>query len=94
MNETNDIYTRISSEKDDLNARSTIVDFLKEEVKHLDPDSFYTIAGLLSTDFAQKLPNNDPLEEILTLAGELEVSSDQTAEKINLLTSLINKLES
>lgn len=33
----------------------------------------YNIAGLMATDFARSLPDDDPIEEIFTIAGELEL---------------------
>lgn len=36
----------------------------------------YEITGLMNTDFAQSLDTSDPINEILTIAGELEVNPD------------------
>lgn len=34
----------------------------------------YAIAGLMATEYAQHLAPNDPIDEILTIAGELEIN--------------------
>lgn len=50
----------------------------------------YEIAGLMSTDFAQSLGSSDPIDEILTIAGELEIHPDN-AEELRL--ELIEKIQ-
>lgn len=49
----------------------------------------YTITGLLATNFARALPENDPIDEILTIAGELEVNPENADE---LRDELIRKI--
>lgn len=43
-------------------------------------DIAYGIAGLLGTQFAAGLANNDPISEIMTLAGELELPEGQQGD--------------
>lgn len=50
----------------------------------------YTIAGLLSTEYAHTLNISDALDQILTLAGELEVEYEE--EKWTLLIKMIQLL--
>jgi len=66
--------------------RSYFVDFLSGLLPDLESDQLsssqiaYSIAGMLSSDFAQKLSDDDPLMEIMTIAGELEVAPENTPE--------------
>jgi hypothetical protein len=83
---------------DDKN-RITLISFLKEEVKKLQdqPDLAieiaYSIAGLMATDFARKLPEDDPIDEILTIAGELEIKPDNYEALRNELVNKVNALQ-
>lgn len=74
------IFDQLNSPDDDLKERKHILlKHLQEQLNYRQqhPDESeqvaYDIAGLLSTDFAQSLPEGDPYLEILTLAGELEL---------------------
>lgn len=52
----------------------------------------YDIAGLLSTHFAKSLDSNDLLDQILTLAGELEVPNQNDTNRWTEFNNLIQEL--
>lgn len=79
--------------------RGELIDYLKTAIKTLpesksDRSNFaYNVAGLLSTNFAQSLDSNDSLDNILTMAGELEIPNDYDGSKWEGFCNLINNLE-
>lgn len=99
MSERNpNLYNRLNdSSKDARENRDLLVAHLKVLAERINPNTIdtvvYEIAGLLSTSYARSLSENDPLEDILTLAGELEVPSEDKDEKINTLKQLIAQLD-
>lgn len=50
----------------------------------------YKIAGIMATEFARCLNENDTIDEILTIAGELEVNPQNADE---LREELIKKID-
>ena len=50
----------------------------------------YEIAGMLATRFARSLSEDDPLLEIMIIAGELEIEPNNTKE---LTEELVQKIE-
>lgn len=52
----------------------------------------YRIAGLLSTRYAGTLSSNDKINEILTLASELEIPDDNNPAKWLELCKLVDSL--
>ncbi len=54
------------------------------------PNIAYSIAGLMAADFARKLPPDDPIDEILTIAGELEINPDN-ADRLRM--ELVQKIK-
>lgn len=92
------IYESLDRGFDINSKRAELMTYLKDSVNEL-PDNdderreiAYNIAGLLSTDFARNLSENDILEEILTLAGELEIPNQHNNKKWLQLINLVNKL--
>lgn len=81
--------------KDDTN-RANVVSFLRYDAKRLQSQPelvyqiAYEIAGLMATEFARQLSTNDPIDEILIIAGELEVGPDNADD---LRDELIQKIE-
>lgn len=52
----------------------------------------YSIAGLMATSYARNLEDDDPLNEILTVAGELEIGADDASELRDELLEKISAL--
>ena len=79
-------------------SRAEVVAYLKQSATELtqDPDSIlsvaYDITGLLATNFAAQLPDNDPVDEILTIAGEIESNPPNVSELCHELIEKIAKL--
>lgn len=78
-------------------ARDVIVSFLKGQLGALTGDmtsaidAAYSIAGLAGTDFVRSLDPIDPIDEIFTIAGELEINPDDSE---NLRKEIIDKIRS
>ena len=81
---------------DSERARAQFILFLKNKLVPLNRDindaakTAYEIAGLMSTDFAQSLNSSDPIDKILTIAGELEIHPSNAEE---LRAELIEKIQ-
>ncbi|HMH70019.1 MAG TPA: hypothetical protein VK502_01345 [Candidatus Saccharimonadales bacterium] len=79
-----------------MTTRQHLIGFLDDVLLTLKSDKqaapmvAYEIAGMLSTHFSRSLPEGDPLLEIMIIAGELEVESEDTEE---LTQELIKKIE-
>ncbi len=93
MNEISQELNQGDSER----ARAQFILFLKNKLVPLNGDIndatkvAYEIAGLMSTDFAQSLSTSDSIDEILTIAGELEINPHNAEE---LRVELIEKIQS
>jgi hypothetical protein len=92
------LHNSLNTESHSSIQRSNLIDYLKIAVKTLPEDDnarhdfAYDVAGLLSTNFAKSLDRNDPLEYVLTMAGELEIPADYNEAKWNEFCNLINIL--
>jgi len=81
------------------NQRDLLVEALKDLASNLarnpkkDAEIAYYIAGLLATDYARTLKPGDPIDEILTIAGELEINPDNAIELRSELVQKINSLQ-
>ena len=77
------IYSALDGDGNIPEKRKAAINYLQECVDNLPNDPgerlkvAYKIAGLMSTNFALSLEDNDDIDQILTLAGELEVPSVQ-----------------
>jgi len=82
-------------ELSDRQKRGIVVNFLKETGEALikgeisPTTAAYDIAGLSGSSFVINLPASDPLNEIFTIAGELEVNP---VDATDLTTELIAKI--
>lgn len=92
------IYQSLDNIETNNTNRGLLINYLKECSSNIQKNTenkrviAYDIAGLLSTKYAQKLNENDPIDKILTLAGELEVDSqDNNADWLELI-DMINSL--
>jgi hypothetical protein len=92
------LYNSLDSKLEPVTNRQELINFLKKNIDAL-PDSksqrqtlVYNIAGLLSTKFAKSLDKDDSLDIILTLAGELEIHSDDNTNKWVEIYNLIQEL--
>jgi len=92
-------YEILDNKDGSSDKREVLIIYLRNSIESLvgDPELrakiAYDIAGLMSTSYALSLKDGDPIEEILTLAGELEANdSDVTEDKWKQLVTLINSL--
>jgi len=90
-------FNTLDHDKNPESMRRYFVEYLLKLLPNLksnqqaSPEIAYSIAGMLSSHFAQTLNNNDPLLEIMIIAGELETSP---ANSLELTEELIRKIES
>lgn len=76
--------------------RSQVIDFLEKQLPTLSGDielavtAAYDIAGLMATKHARALSADDPIDEILTIAGELEINPENAEE---LRKELVDKIK-
>lgn len=86
---TKDEIFKQLNEFDADNFRQEVVNFLKLQIEEYktNPERgeeiAYDIAGLMSTKALHGLPEGDPLEEVLLLAGELELPEQHRSEGVN-----------
>lgn len=87
------LYEILNNEASD--SRTALLEYLMqaanemEEHRDLTKEIAYNIAGLMATDFARDLADGDPIEEILTIAGELEVMpQNHDALRAELVTKI------
>lgn len=79
MNEIEKLFDQ-SHAPSDVEAREIVTHFFKDIRLSLlndgaDPVHYaYKIAGLMGTNFAHRLSKDDPINEILVIAGELETN--------------------
>lgn len=89
------VYERIDHLADEQ-SRAEITSYLKALLPALSGDlerstsAAYAIAGLMATEYARNLKNDDPIDEILTIAGELEIGPPNAQE---LRQELVSKIE-
>lgn len=78
--------------------RQELIAYLKTCVDTLPSDEdgrqaiAYNMTSLLSTDYARSLTGTDTVDEVLTLAGELEVPDDNSSAKWTELCKLVHAL--
>lgn len=86
------------SNNETIDERQALVSVLKEFGEILADDSqratdiAYSIAGLMATDYARQLPDDDPISEVLAIAGELEIMPENSNELLEELKEKIGKL--
>jgi len=79
-------FKSLNSEVSTGRNRRDTVNFLKQSAQTLiekpisTPEIAYAITALLATDFIKSLDDNDPIHEVLTIAGELEINPDNADE--------------
>lgn len=89
------IYERIDNLSNEQ-SRAEITSYLKALLPTLlggleqSISAAYSIAGLMATEYARNLKNDDPIDEILTIAGELEIGPPNAQE---LRQELVSKIE-
>lgn len=80
-------------------SRLRLVRVLKDAATELrsNPNDYaaiaYGIAGFFATDFVRQLSSDDPIDEILTIAGELEIKPTDAKELQQELLQKIDLLE-
>ena len=76
---TEHIYNILNTRHGEAEQRNKFGHFLREQITRREADPAherqvaYDIAGMLSTQFAESLPEDDPYMEIMVIAGELEM---------------------
>jgi len=97
MNNIDKLHDILDDKNIELNLKQReLVAFLKNQTKYPvsgadeRKDIAYNIASLLSTEFAHTLNSSENLDQILTLAGELEVEyeGEKWASLINMIQLL------
>lgn len=92
------IFRTIENAKSSDTSRALLVDFLKSKLSALSESNdevfqaAYEIAGLMATTYAQHLSDTDPIDEILTIAGELETKPENADELRKELSQKISNL--
>ena len=90
------LYETLDDEVSTESRRTNLEIFLKTTIKTLSKtdrrDFAYSVAGLLSTNYAQSLSRDDLMDRILTTAGEIEVSNDIDDFVWNEFCAMINSL--
>jgi hypothetical protein len=91
------IFSELYDFSDANKARQDVINFIKEEMRHfasLSDDTYrsaYTLAGLMATDYVRTLPEEDPIVDILSAAGELEIAPPESED---LRKEILQKVES
>ena len=96
MENTPNIYEKLYNISDIAKARKSIIEYIKDQ-KHyfesLTKETYvaaYQLAGLMATDYAASLSDTDPVIDILSLAGELEIApSDSDDLRNDILRKII-----
>ena len=90
----NNIETISDSDKKRLlvtNYLTSCLPILTDSKDYLDA-VIYNIAGLASTEYIQSLAEDDEINDIITIAGEMEVPADNNQDNLDLLINLIKNL--
>lgn len=93
------LYSLLDSNASSADQRRELVTRLKMCAAKLPDDESdrrliaYKLAGLLSTHFVKSLDSDDAIDEILTLAGELEIPDDDSEVKWQEFLTLTNNLQ-
>lgn len=92
MDNESEIFEHLTHESDIAKSRQMVVSYMKSLLplfETLSSDTYnaaYELAGLMATDYARRLNSDDPIDEILTIAGELEINppnSESLAREIS-----------
>jgi hypothetical protein len=92
--ESREMFNRLDG-TDSTTARREFIGYLQTASQKIESDKAsapkvaYSIAGMFATDFAHNLDENDPLTEIMTIAGELEINPNDVEE---LRRELVRKI--
>ena len=92
------IYNTIEKITDSDDKRLLVTNYLTSCLPILESDReylnkvIYNIAGLMSTEYIQSLAESDEINEILTIAGEMENPTDNNQDNLDLLIALIKSL--
>ena len=92
------IYTQLNSDHSNSEKRSLLISYLKEQIESLSQQNdertkvAYEIAGLMSTRYIKSLNSDDILEQILSLAGELEIKESASEQKWHALQRMVAQL--
>ena len=83
---------RSTSEK----CRTDLGSWLKQQASIVNLESAvdfgYTVAGFMATDWCRSLGENDPIDNILTIASELEIRPSNTDDLFQELVLAIEHL--
>lgn len=96
--EANELFEQLNNQAEPAAHRQVLVAHLRDQANTLrqQPDRTidiaYSIAGIMATDYARSLNDNDPISEILTIAGELESNPTDAAQLKNELLTAADRL--
>lgn len=97
MSEIERLFDELDAPTDEV-GRAIIIDFLNTTRTDLlkgkisPVEGAYAIAGLMGTDFARRLSEDDPIDEVLVIAGELEANPADAGSLYQELISRISAL--
>lgn len=95
MEKTPSIYETLYNVTDAEKAHQDLIAYIKSEALRLLPLSketyktAYRFAGLMVTDYVRGLPDDDPVVDVLAIAGELEINPGNARE---LADELVGKI--
>ncbi|MGO3702278.1 MAG: hypothetical protein ACTJG2_03800 [Candidatus Saccharimonadales bacterium] len=92
----NQLSAKLNTEQSPEN-RDIVISFLQHCSTALKADTAqsseiaHSITGLMATDYTKTLPENDPINTVLTIAGELEI--DDPKDRDILKDELIDAID-
>jgi len=95
---TDQLHNYLNSDNSDHEKRSALIHYLKNQISslpQLDDERTkiaYEIAGLMSTKYVLSLEDNDAIERIFSLAGELEIPNATNEQHWTVMVQLIQQL--
>lgn len=96
---TDKIFDFLNNEQiADTEKRSALIRYIQERAElyrnsmYRPEDIAYNLAGLMATEYFKKLNEDDPIEDVLTRAGDLELPQPHQTEDWPTLLQLIDNL--
>lgn len=86
MEQNQDIFESLREVRDREKARVDLASHIESQLSRFQSvsddtfDAAYNLAGLMATDYVRSLPDDDPLLDILVIAGELEIKPPDAEE--------------
>ena len=98
MKQNQDIFKSLWGVQDPEKARLNLASHVKSQLprfQSVSEDTFaaaYDLAGLMATDYVRSLPDDNPLLDILELAGELEIKPPDSQDLAHEIAAKIAAL--